>query len=258
MVIDSISYLGLGDALATIKVSFNRTDRKKKIDADPGRHRRGHPLRLPHPVLRNISLMMMLFNLTNVTLYAQGVLYAKERLHANNFELGLFFASGSVGAIVFSLLAGRLQQAVLVQHCRHRLPALSGVATIVFAAIPWFWAALPLLFLRDGLVSLLNINTFSLRQVIVPDHMLGRVLSVAGVLAFSALPIGSLVGALPHRAHAQRRAGLWRHRRAADPDPAGFASPRSATPTATCRNRSQRQALTPPPDLPTRWGGTPS
>jgi uncharacterized BrkB/YihY/UPF0761 family membrane protein len=72
----------------------------------------------------------------------------------------------------------------------------------VFAAIPWFWAALPLLFLREGLLSLLNINTFSLRQVIVPDHMLGRVLSVAGVLAFSALPIGSLIGAfLIERTH---------------------------------------------------------
>jgi hypothetical protein len=56
--------------------------------------------------------------------------------------------------------------------------------------------------LREGLLSLLNINTFSLRQVIVPDHMLGRVLSVAGVLAFSALPIGSIAGAfLIERTH---------------------------------------------------------
>jgi uncharacterized BrkB/YihY/UPF0761 family membrane protein len=48
----------------------------------------------------------------------------------------------------------------------------------------------------------LNINTFSLRQLIVPDQMLGRVLSVAGVLAFSALPIGSLAGAfLIERTH---------------------------------------------------------
>src|SRR5487761_60088 len=130
LVIDSISYLVSATALATIKVSFNRSDRAQKqttrIIADIGE---GIRYVLSRPVLRNISLMMMLFNLTNVTIYAQGVYYAKERLHANNFELGLFFASGSVGAI------------------------------------PWFWAALPLLFLREGLLSLLNINTFSLRQV---------------------------------------------------------------------------------------------
>jgi hypothetical protein len=45
-------------------------------------------------------------------------------------------------------------------------------------------------------LSLLNINTFSLRQAIVPDHMLGRVLSVAGVLAFSAMPLGSIAGGI--------------------------------------------------------------
>src|SRR5487761_103768 len=197
LVIDSISYLVSATALATIKGSFNRTDRAEKqttrIIADIGE---GIRYVLSHPVLRNISLMMMLFNLTNVTIYAQGVYYAKERLHVSNFELGLFFASGSVGAIAFSLLAGRLRRRFSFSTVVIGCLALSGVVTIAFAAIPWLWAALPFLFLRKGLSSLLNINTFSLRQVIVPDHMLGRVLSVAGVLAFSALPIGSIAGAL--------------------------------------------------------------
>ena len=203
LVIDAISYVVSATALATIKVSFNRSDRAQKrttrILADIGE---GIRYVLSHPVLRNISLMMMLFNLTNVTLYAQGVYYAKERLHANNFELGLFFASGGVGAIVFSLFAGLLRKRFSFSTVVIGCLALSGVASIVFAAISWFWEALPLLFLREGLLSLLNINTFSLRQVIVPDHMLGRVLSVAGVLAFSALPIGSLAGAfLIERTH---------------------------------------------------------
>ena len=197
LVIDSISYLISAAALATIKVNFNRTDRAQKqatrIMAEIGE---GIRYVLSHPVLRNISLMMMLFNLTNVTFYAQSVYYAKERLHTSNFELGLFFASGSVGAIAFSLLAGRLRKRFSFSTVVIGCLALSGACTIVFAAIPWLWAALPFLFLREGLSSLLNINTFSLRQAIVPDHMLGRVLSVAGVLAFSAMPIGSIAGAI--------------------------------------------------------------
>ncbi len=39
-----------------------------------------------------------------------------------------------------------------------------------------------------------NINTMSLRQQIVPNHLLGRVMSIAGVLAWSAIPLGALVG----------------------------------------------------------------
>jgi hypothetical protein len=42
---------------------------------------------------------------------------------------------------------------------------------------------------------LLNINTVALRQAIVPPQLYGRVVSVAQVLAWSAIPVGSLAGA---------------------------------------------------------------
>ena len=48
--------------------------------------------------------------------------------------------------------------------------------------------------LASGLGILFNINTGSLRQAIVPNHMLGRVISVAGVLAWSAIPVGTFLG----------------------------------------------------------------
>ena len=197
LVIDSISYLVSATMLATIKVGFNRStreaNRSTRILADIGE---GLRYVWSHPVLRNISLMMMLFNLVNSTFYAQSVYYAKERLHTSNFELGLFFAAGSVGAILFSLLAGKLRRRFSFSTVVIGCLALSGVFTVIFASIPWLWLAIPFLLLREGVLSLLNINTFSLRQAIVPDQMLGRVLSVAGVLAFSAMPLGSIAGGL--------------------------------------------------------------
>ena len=48
--------------------------------------------------------------------------------------------------------------------------------------------------LSSGLGILFNINTGSLRQAIVPNNMLGRVISIASVLAWSAIPLGSLLG----------------------------------------------------------------
>jgi hypothetical protein len=41
---------------------------------------------------------------------------------------------------------------------------------------------------------LFNINTISLRQALVPNHLLGRIVSIAGVLAWSAIPLGGLIG----------------------------------------------------------------
>jgi MFS family permease len=194
-VVDSISYVVSAGALASIKVGFNTADpkarRSTRILADIGE---GIRYVVAHPVLRNVSLLMMLFNFVNITIYAQSVLYVKERLHATNFELGLFFAVGSVGSVLFSLSAGWLRKRFSFSKVVIGCLSLGGLFTVIFAAIPSFWLALPVILVRDGLLSLLNINTFSLRQAIVPNHMLGRVLSVAGVLAFSAMPLGSLAG----------------------------------------------------------------
>ena len=57
-----------------------------------------------------------------------------------------------------------------------------------------YWLALPVWAAAQGLGILFNINTGSLRQAIVPNQMLSRVMSIAGVLAWSAIPAGALVG----------------------------------------------------------------
>ena len=36
-------------------------------------------------------------------------------------------------------------------------------------------------------------RTGSLRQAIVPNHLLGRVMTIAGVLAWSAIPVGTRI-----------------------------------------------------------------
>lgn len=192
---DSVSYIASAVALLWIRLRFNPSDEDPKvrttIRADIGE---GLRYVVKHPVLRNISLMMMLFNFVDSTFYAQQVLYAKERLHTDNFQLGLLFATSGVGAVLFSLAAGWFRRRFTFSTVVIGCLAAGGLLTTAYASIPWFWLALPVLLLRDGAVSLLNINTFSLRQAIVPNQMLGRVLSVAGLLAFSATPIGSLAG----------------------------------------------------------------
>jgi MFS family permease len=196
-VVDSASYLISGLGLVLVAVSFNAAavgPREPSTIVADIKEGLGYVLR--HPVLRNISLMMMLFNLVDATANAQGVLYAKERLHTTNFELGVLFASAGVGSVLFSLLAGRLRRRFSFSFVVLGCLMAAGLSLAVYAAIPWFWLAVPFYALQSGFGSLLNINTFSLRQAIVPNQMLGRVLSVAGVLAFSAAPIGSLVGGL--------------------------------------------------------------
>jgi MFS family permease len=151
---------------------------------------------LGHPVLRNISAMMALVNFVGSTMYAQLVLFAKDRLQASDTQVGLLYSAGSVGVVLLSLAAGPLRKRWSFSTVALGALALQGVLTLGLALTSWYWAALPIWMLCSGLGILFNINTGSLRQAIVPNHLLGRVISIAGVLAWSAIPLGTLLGGL--------------------------------------------------------------
>ena len=151
---------------------------------------------LSHPVLRNISLMMALINMVGATVFAQLVLFAKQALRAADSEVGLLFAAGGAGVVALSLAAGPLRKRWSFGNVALGALMLSGLLTVGFAYTDSLWVAIVLWALVSGLGILFNINTGSLRQAIVPNQMLGRVISIAMVLAWSANPIGALAGGL--------------------------------------------------------------
>jgi MFS family permease len=182
-------------SLALIRRSFNvAADEPKEATSILHDVREGLRYVLSHPVLRNISAMMALINFVGATTYAELVLFATERLHASKFQIGILFAAGSAGVVVTGLLAGRLRKRFSFTALAMTSLMLMGACTIAFAGMRWFWAAVPLWGAAGGLGILFNINTGSLRQAIVPNHLLSRVLSIAGVLAWSAIPAGALLG----------------------------------------------------------------
>ena len=187
------SFLVSAVALALIRVPFNapiaRRATSLREDVIEG-------LRyvLRHPVLRNISLMMALINIIATTSFVQIVLFAKRELAATDSEVGLFFASAGAGTFALGLLAGPLRKRWSFGNVALGSLMLSGLLTSAMAFTTSLPLALVLWALAGGLGLLFNINTGSLRQSIVPNHMLGRVISIAMVLAWSANPIGAIGG----------------------------------------------------------------
>ena len=193
LAVDAASFLVSAASLGSIGISFNVAEPvdKKSIRQDVVD---GLRYVLSHPVLRNISAMMALVNLVGATAGAQLVLFAKERLQASDSQIGVLFAADSLGVVVLSLAAGPLRRRWRFSTVALGALMLSGLLTVVFAAVPVYWLAVPLWGLISGLGILFNINTGSLRQAIVPNHLLGRVISVAMVLAWSAIPVGAFIG----------------------------------------------------------------
>jgi MFS family permease len=194
LLVDAASFLVSAGALALIGRAFNapreegprRAVRQDIVD--------GLRYVLGHPVLRNISAMMALINLVGATVYAQLVVFAKRQLEASDSRVALLYAAGSAGVVLLSLAAGPVRRRLSFSVAALGALLLDGLLTIVLAATRWYWAALVLWAAISGLGIFFNINTGSLRQQIVPNHLLGRVISIAGVLAWSAIPVGALAG----------------------------------------------------------------
>jgi MFS family permease len=195
MAFDATSFAVSAVSLALIRGSFNVvTDEPREATSILHDVREGLRYVLSHPVLRNISAMMALINFVNASTFAQLVLFATERLDASRFEIGVLFAAGSAGVVVTGLLAGRLRKRFSFTALAMTSLMLMGACLVVFAGMSVYWAALPLWAAASGLGILFNINTGSLRQAIVPNKLLSRVMSIASVLAWSAIPAGALVG----------------------------------------------------------------
>jgi MFS family permease len=194
LLFDAFSFLVSAGSLTIIQTAFNVVDENKtasiRQDVIEGLRYVFH-----HPVLRNISLMMALINLVDSTVYAQLVLFAKQHLQvSSDSQVGVLFSAGGTGVIIFALLAGPIRQRWPFSRVALGSLMVAGMLIVALALIPWYWGALVLWALIAGLGVMFNINTSSLRQAIVPNHMLGRVMTIASVVAWSAIPVGTLIG----------------------------------------------------------------
>jgi MFS family permease len=192
-VVDAASFVASGISLALVRTSFNPDEQpeRKHILRDV---QEGLRYVLGHPVLRNISVMMALINFVSATMFTQLVLFASVELDASDLQIAVLFAAGAAGVVCFGLAAGRLRRKLSFSVAALGAMMLEGLLGIAFGLNNVYAVGLVLWAAMSGLGLFFNINSVSLRQQIVPSHLLGRVVSIASVLAWSAIPLGALLG----------------------------------------------------------------
>ena len=192
--LDAVSFLISALLVFSIKTSF---------DADVSEERPG-PLRrevfeglryvIGHPVLRSVTVMTALVNFVGFTVYAQLVLFAKERLGATDPEVAILYAAGGGGMILLALAAGPLRRRLSFSLVTLGAVGLGGILIMLLSLTESYWPAVALWALIWGLVILFQINTNSLWQEITPNRLLGRVQTVVSALSWSAIPLGAFLG----------------------------------------------------------------
>lgn len=193
--ITTTSFLLSASFLYRIRASFQ---------GDPGERKSSTSLRddvveglhyvLKHPLLSWITLLLLLINFILPTSSTQLVLFARQWFSASEFQIGLLYAGGSLGTLVFSLTAKHFQK-----KWSHGAIALGSLMLVggfiaLTALTRWYWLLLLLWVLRGGADVLFLIHAYSLTQSNVPRRLLGRVITVTRVLTWSTASLGALLG----------------------------------------------------------------
>jgi len=197
LLIDAISFLVSAGSLILIAISFNTApDGSQAPESLRQDIIEGLRFVLKHPILSWITLVLLLVNFILPTSSAQLVLFAKQWFAASDTQVGLLYAGGSLGTVLFALAAGRLRKRWSLGAIALGALMMEGVLTALTPATHWYWVLLLLWALRGGTDVLFVITSYSLAQLAVPHQFLGRVITVIRVLTWSTASLGALLGGL--------------------------------------------------------------
>ncbi len=186
-VISAVLVAGLAGAAPPLPARTTRTS----LVADAGE---GIRWLWRHRLLRSVCGLVGAFNFGLSAVVSIGVLYAYDVLGVGSVGYGLLMAviavGGVVGVGITPLLTRRLgRQRTLLLFC-----ALAPVAFAVAGSTSRPLLAAGVLSTVGMALAVITITTTSLRQVLVPAHLLGRVGSSYRLVAVGMSPLGALAG----------------------------------------------------------------
>ncbi|MGR6919411.1 MFS transporter [[Actinomadura] parvosata] len=149
--------------------------------------------------LRPLLLGSAWFNLFEQVILTLYLLYGVRELHLSTGLLGVILGVGSVGALAGSIVADRagrvfgvgraLVWSMIVSSAALGLvPAATGSPLVAGAVMTAG------LFVYGLALAVFNVHSLSLRGVLVPPELLGRVTATYRFFVFGTIPLGGLLG----------------------------------------------------------------
>lgn len=149
-----------------------------------------------HGLLRTLAITLGGLNAVGAMQIATLVLFAQEVLDTSPTQFALLMMGGAVGSVVGGFVAAPLKAALGSGPTLWLTLGVTVVIPLVVGTTSTWWVV-PAAFFFMGLTSVSwNVITVSLRQTIIPDHLLGRVNSVYRFFGWGMMPIGTALGGL--------------------------------------------------------------
>jgi MFS family permease len=147
-----------------------------------------------HELLRPMAIILGSMNGISSLVGAAFILFAQEILHTSVLEFAILGTSGAIGGIIGGIYGPKIAKKI------GSGPSLFLTLLImpIFEIAIGFVSSWQVVWLLSGITTIFavlwNVITVSLRQSIIPTHLLGRVNSVYRFFAWGTIPIGLLIG----------------------------------------------------------------
>jgi MFS family permease len=189
--LNGLSFLVVIVALMSLHIKHIRpADRKPMLQELKGglAYARSEPSIITLTVLAFLTTFLGLPLLTFLPVFAREIFHGEVRVYTHMMA---FSGAGAVlGALVVAWL-GRFKHMGLTLLI---VQAFFGALIVAFAVSRVWWWSCALLFLAGAALIVVFSMTASLVQLIVPDHLRGRVVSIYMVAFRGGMPLGSLAG----------------------------------------------------------------
>ena len=193
--VDAVSFFVAVALIASIKGSFkpvHDTPREKlNFKAEI---KEGFAWLWAHNLLRPLAIILGCMNGLGTMVGATFILFAQEVLHTSVFEFALLGTAGAIGGVIGGIIAPKISAKLGSGPSLWFALAMGPIGDVVIGTANT-WHIVWVLTIFGSLTAILwNTITVSLRQSIIPSHLLGRVNSVYRFFAWGSIPIGMFLG----------------------------------------------------------------
>lgn len=146
------------------------------------------------PLLRSLAISLGVLNALGAATMATLVLFAQEVIELDARGFGILMWAGAIGGILGSVTAEKITVRLGNGPTLFSTIVGGAVTSAVIGFTSELWVVFAMFLVGSVTAVLWNVITVSLRQTIIPDHLLGRVNSVYRMFGWGMMPIGSLAG----------------------------------------------------------------
>lgn len=161
-----------------------------------------------HRFLRGIMAAVATSNFAGNIAFGVLVVLLVEDLGASELAFGLVLGIGAIGGVLGSLMAPRLTEIFGRRRMLAVLPLVLVVSYLVNATANALWMVSLAFFVASFAIVCFNVPGQSIRQMVTPEPLLGRVVATFRMVGMSAAPLGAVLGGIITQASSVRTANL--------------------------------------------------